>query len=181
MFECFFLIIIASITARFDGLGYQITDAIEDLFLKALHGSHSVDSLRFLQQMYAEDLDFNRLPAQLQVLVHVEETNNINSMKDFIQSVRKMTGERKLVPDVMKLLRIYLTLPSSNASSERSFSTLRRIKTYLRSSTSQERLNHLMLLNTYKDDLDNVNIESILREFIRRNDLRMKTFALPSL
>lgn len=144
-------------------------------------GSPSVDSLSFLQKFYAEDLDFDRLPAQLQVLMHVEGGSSINSMKDFIQCMRNMTGERKLVPDVVKLLRIYLTLPSSNASSERAFSTLRRVKTYLRSSTSQERLNHLMLLHTYKDDLDHVSLESILREFVCRNDLRMKTFALPTL
>lgn len=42
-----------------------------------------------------------------------------------------------MFPNVFKLLQILATLPVSSATNERSFSTLKRIKTYLRNSTSE--------------------------------------------
>ena len=46
-------------------------------------------------------------------------------------------------PSIFISLRIYLTMPVTVASGERSFSKLKLIKTYLRSTISQERLNNL--------------------------------------
>ena len=43
---------------------------------------------------------------------------------------------------IEQLVRLLLTIPCSNAEAERSFSSLRRLKTYLRNSMNQERLNH---------------------------------------
>lgn len=44
---------------------------------------------------------------------------------------------KQVYPSVFKLLQIFATLPLSTASSERSFSNLKRIKTYLRNTMSQ--------------------------------------------
>ena len=49
------------------------------------------------------------------------------------------------------LLQIMATLPETTCTSERSFSTLRRLKTYLRNTTNEERLNDLALLNVHRD------------------------------
>jgi len=42
-----------------------------------------------------------------------------------------------MYPNIFKLLKILATLPVSSATNERTFSTLKRIKTYLRNSTSE--------------------------------------------
>ena len=55
-------------------------------------------------------------------------------------------GQLDLMSQVSKLVRLLLVMPATNAESERSFSTVRRIKTYLRSTMTQQRLNHLMLM-----------------------------------
>ena len=47
--------------------------------------------------------------------------------------------------EVDKLVRIYLTIPVTTATGERSLSAVRCIKTYLRSTMSQQRLNNIML------------------------------------
>ena len=47
--------------------------------------------------------------------------------------------------------RIFLTVLVTVASTERSFSKLKLIKTYLRSSMSQERLNGLAILSIKKE------------------------------
>ena len=46
-----------------------------------------------------------------------------------------------------------------NAVSERSFSALKRVKTYLRSTTGEGRLNHLMLLHVRKELADGIYME----------------------
>nr|CAH7756469.1 unnamed protein product [Callosobruchus chinensis] len=46
-----------------------------------------------------------------------------------------------MIPEIIKLLKIIMTIPVSTCTAERSFSALRRIKTYLRSTMTQQRLN----------------------------------------
>jgi len=48
-----------------------------------------------------------------------------------------------------QFLRVGATFPVSVATSERSFSSFRRLKTYLRNKTGEERLNVLTLLNVH--------------------------------
>jgi len=54
-------------------------------------------------------------------------------------------------PNVHKLLTILATLPVTTATAERSFSTLRRLKTYLRSTMTADRLTSLALLHIHND------------------------------
>ena len=59
-------------------------------------------------------------------------------------------------------------MPATNAVSERSFSSLKRIKTYLRSVITNNRLNHLLIFYIHKlltDRLDLTKVaESSLKE-----------------
>ena len=59
--------------------------------------------------------------------------------------------DEQCFPIVSALLTILLTLPSSTASAERSFSTLRRLKTWIRSRMGEDRLTALALLNIHRD------------------------------
>ena len=54
-------------------------------------------------------------------------------------------------PNVKVLLSILTTLPVSTATAERSFSTLKRIKTYLRNSMGDSRLSGLALLSIHRE------------------------------
>lgn len=56
-----------------------------------------------------------------------------------------------IFPVIRKLLQIMATLPVTTSTSERSFSTLRRLKTYLRNTTGALRLNGLALLNIHRE------------------------------
>ena len=99
------------------------------------------------------------------------------SIDDFIQQLRKLEGAvRNLFSDVERLVRLLLTVPCSNAEAERSFSSLRRLKTYLRSSMGQERLNTIALLHVHQDRLESLNIIQIATEFIEQCKTRMETF-----
>ena len=53
-----------------------------------------------------------------------------------------------LASEVPNLDRLILTVPATHAVSERSCSTLCRVKTYMRSSMTQERLSSCLILAT---------------------------------
>lgn len=83
-----------------------------------------------------------------------------------------------LYPELMKLLRIMLILPATNAVSERSFSSLRRVKTYMRASMSQQRLNHLVLLHVYPQLTEDIDPQVIIKNFAAGHHGRQQRIAV---
>jgi 16S rRNA U1498 N3-methylase RsmE len=67
-----------------------------------------------------------------------------------------------------------LVLPATDAPSERVFSSLKRIKTYLRNSMSQARLNHLM--NIHKEETDQMSLAEVAKLPQRREDFGINKF-----
>jgi hypothetical protein len=53
---------------------------------------------------------------------------------------------------------------------------MRRIKTYLRSTMTQERLNHSFMLNAHKSRIDNLDLIQIAKLFISVNERRCAFF-----
>jgi hypothetical protein len=72
-------------------------------------------------------------------------------------------------PNIFVAYRILFTIPITVASAKRSFSKLKLLKNYLRSTMSQESLNRLATLCIEKKLLDDVNIEAIIDDFASRN------------
>ena len=70
-------------------------------------------------------------------------------------------------PSLAVLIQILATLPVTTATNKRSFSALKYLKTYLRNTTKEVRLNALALLYVHRDiDLD---FEQIIAEFSGKN------------
>ncbi len=84
--------------------------------------------------------------------------------------------QRDLLCEVCTVMKLVLIMPATNASSERSFSALCRVKTYLRSTMRQERLNHLMILHVHRDITDNLDMISVANEFVIDSEHRMQIF-----
>ena len=71
---------------------------------------------------------------------------------DAVSVVKGMSvGEKQFLCQVVKLVNLLLVMPAINAISERSSSAMRHIKTYLRSTMVQERLNSVMVLHIHKN------------------------------
>ena len=98
----------------------------------------------------------------------------------FLSDVREFIiglGDAKsLLSEFVKLVKLILVLPATNASSERSFSALRRVKTYLRGTMKQSRLNHLMLLHVHKDLSDDLDLTACANDFVSANEHRFNIF-----
>ncbi|KAI5003233.1 hypothetical protein ZWY2020_030393 [Hordeum vulgare] len=80
--------------------------------------------------------------------------------------------ESDCYPNISIAYRIFFTMPVTVASAERSFSKLKLLKNYLRSTMSQERLNGLATLCIEKKFLDEINIDTIISDFASRNARR---------
>ena len=55
---------------------------------------------------------------------------------------------------------------------------MKRVKAYLRSTTSDCRLNHLMVLHVHKDRTDSLNMVEVANAFVERNDSRHPIFGV---
>ncbi|XP_029154759.1 zinc finger MYM-type protein 1-like [Nylanderia fulva] len=80
-------------------------------------------------------------------------------------------------PNLTIALRIFLTLPVSVASGERSFSKLKIIKNYLRSTMSQEKLSSLALISIEHEISESIDLSKIIDEFasLKARRVNLKT------
>ena len=95
-------------------------------------------------------------------------------IKEYVQTLG--LAERELIAQVSTPLQLFLVMPATNSVSERSFSALRRVKIYLRSSMTQERLNHLLLLYAHKHLNDSMDLIEIANGFVRLLEHRLSQF-----
>ena len=75
---------------------------------------------------------------------------------------------KDVFPNLQTALQILLTMPVSVASCERSFSKLKIIKTYLRSTMAQERLGNLAILSIEKEVFNSVDFDQIIDKFTEK-------------
>jgi len=83
-----------------------------------------------------------------------------------------------LYPEVVTGLVLFLTIPVTVASAERSFSKLKLIKTYLRSKMSQDRLRHFALLSIEHGEAEKLDKSLIIKQFASAKVRRSKRFGL---
>ena len=74
------------------------------------------------------------------------------------------------------LLKVYLTSPIASVTSERGFSCLKRVKTYLRSTMLQTRLSALAVLNFESECIKLINIDDVIDEFANNKNRRFAFF-----
>ncbi|XP_060855602.1 52 kDa repressor of the inhibitor of the protein kinase-like [Metopolophium dirhodum] len=68
-------------------------------------------------------------------------------------------------PNLVIAYRLLLTFPVTVASGERSFSKLKLIKTYLRSTMTQERLSNLAILSIENKITQTINFDDVIENF----------------
>ena len=71
----------------------------------------------------------------------------------------------EIYPNLNILLRMFLTVPVTVASGERSFSKLKIIKNYLRSSMAQDRLSGLALISVEHEIGQSLDYSELIKEF----------------
>ena len=103
-------------------------------------------------------------------------------MPTILEKIRAMSiAKRTAISEVVKLIKLLLLAPATNAESERIFSGLKRVKTYLRSTMGSGRLNHLMFLHIHKEKCDEIDLIDTANRFVARNAARANVFGRFSL
>ncbi|GKF12451.1 zinc finger MYM-type protein 1 [Tanacetum coccineum] len=117
------------------------------------------------------DIDANELYVELRSLDNYLPTENMNPL-----DVLNFLKQDDCYPNAIISYRVLLTVPVTVASAERSFSKLILLKSYLRSTMSQERLNGLALIAIENDILESVNYDDLINNFASKNARRIALF-----
>lgn len=117
-----------------------------------------IDTLKIQLAMFRQQFDYSSLDEAASVL------------RQQVSEVRSMFGQ------VECLIRLLLVIPVTSCEAERSFSSLRRLKTWLRNKMTQKRLNHVATCHVHKEYMDNLKLEDIGNSFIALNDRRLYLF-----
>lgn len=110
------------------------------------------------------DIDGDDLFNELMVVKHLATTYKIVNVIDMLNTIQEK-GMQNLVPNTMIAYRIFLTVPVSVASGERSFSKLKIIKNYLRNTMTQERLNGLAIISIENEVAHSLEYDDIIDDF----------------
>ncbi|XP_047326548.1 zinc finger MYM-type protein 1-like [Impatiens glandulifera] len=124
----------------------------------------------FLKHNQQMDIDGDALFKELinlKTILPVEVKRSI----DILNFTRSL-WEAGCFQNVGIVYRILLTIPVTVASAERSFSKLKLIKTYLRSTMSQERLNGLAMISIEKECLEQLEYDDLIENFASKNARR---------
>ncbi|KAK0139562.1 Zinc finger MYM-type protein 1 [Merluccius polli] len=154
--------ITAQLKARFDHFGDLAFLGLVDCSKFNEMSQHFDDTKLQSLSKYVKFFDFVRLKADLIGLYSSETVRN--ECKSAAQLLNFLAQKKLMqtVPEVTKLLQLALTIPATTVSVERSFSALKRLKTYSRNRTGQGRLSSLAIiaieterLLKLKEDTDN--------------------------
>ena len=160
--------IITSINHKFDENMIGIVVLMEKLFLsKELLNE---DELRELTQFYC--INFDDIKAEQRLY-----KNQINNKKMNLSEATEFFLKNNFhiaLSSMNELMKILWTIPVNSCGCERSFSCLKRLKSYLRNTMGEERLSGLALLNIERDF--EIDINQIVTDFIVRKDGRKLIF-----
>lgn len=118
--------------------------------------------------------DKEKLSTELEVIYLREDFRNIVGAFNML-SLMTQNNFKETYSEIIKLLKIIITTPMSTAESERYFSTLKRIKTFLRNSMNDDLLNALAMMSVNKILIHNImNFdEKVIEHYITIKNRRL--------
>ncbi|XP_060867951.1 zinc finger MYM-type protein 1-like [Metopolophium dirhodum] len=107
------------------------------------------------------DIDLTSLKAEMLLTKNCLHNRNL----DFdILGIKKVVTE-DVFPNLFKLIQVGLAIPISSATCERSFSSMRRIKNWLRTSMEQSKFTDLSVINIERDLSNKIDKDKIINNF----------------
>ena len=90
----------------------------------------------------------------------------VTSIDTICEAMNSNNIFKEMLPNIHQMICLYLTVPVTSATSERTFSALQRLLIYLRSSMTEKRLNYCLLCHIHKEITESLDLVSIGKEFI---------------
>lgn len=171
--------ILETMTDRIQQKSLQLYSMIQDTILAAANNKTTTEfsgCVTAICEHFGDDLNERKLRLNLEMLPELMEGKVAETLSQVTDKLKELGPARRLYSEISKLIALLLVIPVSSATAERSFSSLRRLKTYLRSTMGQERVNHILMLNIHQDETDLIDLRSVARDFISLNDVRRNVF-----
>ncbi|KAL5515243.1 hypothetical protein EMCRGX_G000382 [Ephydatia muelleri] len=129
-------LVTTAINDRFNQPDYGVYAECEELLLSAMNGNNTEAIVVKVVEFFKHDFSVESLRLNLQTLA-ANYKGEKHNFSDILEYFRSLGPGVELMREALKLVKLLLIIPVTNATSERSFSTLRRVKSYLRSSMKQ--------------------------------------------
>ena len=122
-----------------------------------------------LSKFYPDDLNGDQIFEELRLL-KLKQNDNLVGKLSSLQLLNKIyeKGLQSIFPQICVALRIFVSIPVSAASGERSFSKLAIVKNCRRSTMGQERLSGLITLSSETDMARKINYDTVIEAFALR-------------
>ena len=123
-----------------------------------------------LAKKYSKDVSSEDLVQEMNHITMVHNANFGTKQLGALELLNALAECRleSIFPNLSVSLRMFLTAPATVASAERSFSKLKLIKNYLRSTMSQDRLNNLSRLSIESDIAKQIDFDTVIRSFAKK-------------
>lgn len=122
-----------------------------------------------------DDINIDDLDTELDTWIALKSKKQLELPTiPLVQDYFRQYNLKASFPNLFTLLVIFLTVPVSSTESERSFSVLKRIKTWLRSTMGQIRISALTLIHMNCDILRLLDIESMIDAFAMATKRRLE-------
>ena len=145
--------VVSCIKERFEQPDYEIYSSLEQLLVKAAMAKSYDEAFATVTTFYRDDINSDLLSVQLKTLPAVIRSSDelVNTFYDVRNLIKELKQPLKaLISEVAKINNLIIVIPATNAVSERSFSAMRRLFTYLRTNNGPYRLNNTMVLHVHK-------------------------------
>ena len=119
-------------------------------------------------------LDKERLRTELSVIYSRTDCRSLKGALPLLKFlIKNNLGDT--LKETRKLLEIVITTPMTTSEAERCFSTLNRIKTFLRNSMTEDRLTSLSMLSIEKKFISEINNfnDKVITKFANRKERRI--------
>ena len=145
--------IVSSLTERFanieDFFYFELLDVEKfEVFAHTFPKRH-IDAL---QEKYPDIFDFKSLTNELKYLYNDKDFKQCKSSKAILELLHEL-GFLSAMSETVRLIQLFLTIPATSVANERSFSTLDRIRSFLRCTMAQDRLSSLARISIEKQIL----------------------------
>ena len=98
-------------------------------------------------------------------------------LDDILAKFKQLSeAEKFMISEIITLCKLLLVNPAPSAAGERSFSSARRLKTWLRPTMTQTRFSNLTIPNTHKQRTDKFCHIDVANEFAALNNNRNSNF-----
>ena len=122
-------------------------------------------------------VDVRTLNVQLEIFKVLMKDGEFTCFDDILAKIKQLSeAEKCMITEIITLCKLLLVNPATSAAGERSFSSARRLKTWLRSTMTQTRFSNLTILNTHKQRTDKLCLIDAANEFAALNENQKSNF-----